>query len=684
MTLYKDLSAFCIRPTASMREAMTCIDRNGRGIALVTDEQGGLLGTVTDGDVRRAMLAEQNLETPVSELLSQKKETGYLEPVVAPAGTAHDELVRLMRQRGVRQMPIVDDSHKVVDLVTMEDLQPETPLPVQAVVMAGGLGTRLRPLTEGLPKPMLPIGGRPLMALIIDGLRQSGIHRVSVTTHYEAEKITDYFGDGSAHGVELSYLPEERPLGTAGGLGLLEPWSEPVLVINGDILTSVDFASMLDYHREHSADLTVAVWKHELEVPYGVVANDGVRVLGVDEKPIYSFFVNAGIYLLEPSVQRYIPQDQRMDMTDLIQCLIDDGRTVVSFLVREYWTDIGLQADYERAPGTTSVGKSSWTGKRVLVTGAGGFIGSHLTERLVALGARASAFVRYDSVGSWGWLDTSSVKDDVEVIADDLRDGDAVRTAVHGADIVFHLAALIGIPYSYHAPLSYVRTNVEGTLNVLQAARAAGVGLVVHTSTSEVYGSARRTPIAEDHPLQGQSPYAASKIGADKLAEAFHLSFGLPVTTVRPFNTFGPRQSARAVIPTIVTQALREPSIRLGNLEATRDFNYVADTVDGFVRAAERSQAIGQVINIGSGREISIGALASTVLGLVGREVPITCDDERVRPDSSEVDRLCADNAKAGEILGWQPQHTLEQGLALTIKWIEANLEEYPSGVYAI
>ena len=318
------------------------------------------------------------------------------------------------------------------------------------------------------------------------------------------------------------------------------------------------------------------------------------------------------------------------------------------------------------------------------MTGAGGFIGSHLAERMVALGARTRAMVHYNSAGTWGWLERSSAKNDIEVIAADIRDADGLKRALRRADIVFHLAALVAIPYSYHTPLAYVRTNAEGTLNVLQAALDADVRLVVHTSTSEVYGTARYVPIDEEHPLQGQSPYSASKIGADKLAEAFHLSFGLPVAIVRPFNTYGPRQSARAVIPTIISQALNGAEIRLGSLEPTRDFNHVADVVEGFIKTAECEAAVGQVINIGSGREISIGDLATTILGLVGSDLPIRREDQRVRPEDSEVERLCANNAKARTTIGWQPQYTLEQGLAPTIEWIQANLERYRPEVYAV
>lgn len=326
----------------------------------------------------------------------------------------------------------------------------------------------------------------------------------------------------------------------------------------------------------------------------------------------------------------------------------------------------------------------NWSDKKVLVTGAGGFIGSHLTERLVAVGAKTRAFVRYSSSGSGGWLDQSPLKNDFEVVLGDLRDQDTIVHALDGVDTVFHLGALIAIPYSYQAPLSYIRTNVEGTFNVLQAAQHAGLERVVHTSTSEVYGTARTVPIDEDHPLQGQSPYSASKIGADKMAESFHLSFGLPVVTVRPFNTYGPRQSARAVIPTIITQALSGSEIRLGNVEPTRDLNFVADTVEGFIKAAETPAAIGHTINLGTGREISIRDLAALILKLMNRDIPIAHEDARVRPENSEVDRLCADNRKGQSILGWTPKYSLEEGLSTTIEWIRENSERYRSGIYVI
>lgn len=324
----------------------------------------------------------------------------------------------------------------------------------------------------------------------------------------------------------------------------------------------------------------------------------------------------------------------------------------------------------------------NWSGKRVLVTGAGGFIGSHLTERLVELGAQVRGLVHYNALGTWGWLDTSPLRSSIEVVAGDVRDRDSVQRAMQQVDVVFHLAALIAIPYSYQAPLSYVQTNVEGTLNVLSAARDLGVGRVIHTSTSEVYGTARYAPIDEAHPLQGQSPYSASKIGADKMAEAFYDSFDVPVTTVRPFNTYGPRQSARAVIPAIITQCQAGDVIRLGSLHPTRDFNFVADTVAGFIAAANADQAIGETVNIGSGREISIGDLVQQIARLMDRDVTVVADDQRIRPEKSEVDRLLASNARAKELLGWTPQVSLEQGLERTIAWLTQNSERYRPGVY--
>ncbi|MFN5623363.1 MAG: GDP-mannose 4,6-dehydratase [Planctomyces sp.] len=326
----------------------------------------------------------------------------------------------------------------------------------------------------------------------------------------------------------------------------------------------------------------------------------------------------------------------------------------------------------------------SWAGKRVLVTGAGGFIGSHLAESLVRAGASVRAMVRYNSGGRRGWLDESLLQKDMEIVAGDITDSGSVASAMQGREVVFHLAALIAIPYSYTAPLSYVQTNIVGTLNVLEAARRLGTERIVQTSTSEVYGTALFVPISETHPLQGQSPYSASKIGSDKLAESYYRSFGLPVVTVRPFNTYGPRQSARAVLPTIITQCLAGQTVRLGSLTPTRDLNYVADTAAGFMACAAHPDAVGKTLNIGSGREISVGDLAGLVARLVGTNVRIECDEQRLRPAASEVERLLADNRLAAETVGWKPTVTLEDGLQQTIEWFRGNSKGYRADVYNV
>lgn len=348
-----------IAPTASIREAMACIDRNQRGIVLVVEADRALLGTITDGDVRRAMLAGLDLESPVSVILERKANSPYPRPVSAPVTADRETLLQIMRERSVRQIPLLDEAGRVVEVVTQDDLLPAQILPLQAVIMAGGFGTRLRPLTEDLPKPMLPVGGRPVMELIVEQLQQAGIRRVNVTTHYKPEKIIEHFGDGHAFGVELNYVNEDRPLGTGGALGLMPQPTEPVLVINGDILTQVDFRAMLDFHRENRADLTLAVRRYEMQVPYGVIECEGARVQRLREKPQLGFLVNAGIYLLEPAVYQFIPQGQHFNMTDLIQWLLDAGRTVVSFPIREYWLDIGQHADYTQAQDDVRQGRMS-------------------------------------------------------------------------------------------------------------------------------------------------------------------------------------------------------------------------------------------------------------------------------------------------------------------------------------
>jgi dTDP-glucose 4,6-dehydratase len=329
----------------------------------------------------------------------------------------------------------------------------------------------------------------------------------------------------------------------------------------------------------------------------------------------------------------------------------------------------------------------------ILVTGADGFIGSHLAEALVRRGYNVRAFVMYNSFNSWGWLDQSpaEIKSNIDVFAGDIRDSYGVKSAMEGCGAVLHLAALIGIPYSYHSPGSYIDTNVTGTLNIVQAAREHGSTRVIHTSTSEVYGTALFVPITEEHPLQGQSPYSASKIGADQIAMSFYCSFATPVTIVRPFNTYGPRQSARAVIPTIIAQiAAGARRIRLGSLHPTRDFSYISDTVNGFLAALESGAGVGEVINLGSNYEISIAETAQLIAELMGTDIEIDSDDVRIRPDRSEVERLWADNGKAAKLLGWRPEYGGREGLARgleeTIEWLAdpVNLRNYKVNSYNV
>ncbi len=322
-----------------------------------------------------------------------------------------------------------------------------------------------------------------------------------------------------------------------------------------------------------------------------------------------------------------------------------------------------------------------------LITGAGGFIGSHLVEMLVKSGYQVRAMVHYNFQNSWGWLEMlpSNVMENVEVTLGDIADPFVVRKAVEGCDVVYHLAALIAIPYSYRAPASYVNTNIAGTLNVLEACREVGINRLVHTSTSETYGTAQYVPIDERHPLVGQSPYSATKIAADKLAESYHLSFCLPVAIIRPFNTFGPRQSARAVIPTIITQALSgAETVQLGSLDPVRDMNYVKDTVAGFMAVGESEAAIGRTINIGRGEGVSIGELTHMILELCDSKASICVDELRVRPENSEVMKLVCDNSIAGELLDWHPRYSVRQGLEETVEWMRNNMHRYKSELYNI
>jgi len=323
--------------------------------------------------------------------------------------------------------------------------------------------------------------------------------------------------------------------------------------------------------------------------------------------------------------------------------------------------------------------------KTILVTGADGFIGSHLVEELIKRGYNVKAFTFYNSFNSWGWLDTfnSELLKEIEIFPGDIRDTNGVRKAMNGIDEVYHLAALIAIPFSYYSPDSYVDTNIKGTLNVLQAAKDLGTKRILITSTSEVYGTAKYVPIDEKHPLQGQSPYSATKIGADKLAESFHLSFKVPVTIVRPFNTYGPRQSARAIIPTIITQLLAgNEEIKLGALSPTRDFNYVKDVSDAFIKIAATKQTIGEEINIANQKEISIGAIATALIRLINPNAKVVCDEQRLRPEKSEVRRLLGSNEKIKKLTDWRPQYTLLEGLSETIEFLKCNLDRYKTNMY--
>lgn len=326
-------------------------------------------------------------------------------------------------------------------------------------------------------------------------------------------------------------------------------------------------------------------------------------------------------------------------------------------------------------------------GKKVVITGSEGFIGSHLTERLVSLGANVTALVQYNSFNNWGWLDgfDKNVLDSINVVTGDIREYDNMKRLIKGQEVVFHLAALIAIPYSYLSPMAYVRTNIEGTTNVLEACKEYDVEKIVHTSTSETYGTALYVPIDEKHPMQGQSPYSASKIGADKMAESFYRSFETPVATIRPFNTYGPRQSARAVIPTIISQILSgKKEIKLGSLTPTRDFNYVKDTAEAFIKIAESDKTVGEVINAGSNNEISIGDLVQRIVHLMDSDVKIICDEERIRPKDSEVNRLWADNTKIKQLTDWSPKYSLDEGLKETIEWIKSNMKYFKTDIYNV
>jgi len=355
--MYSDLSKFCTTQDSTIDEAVALMDQHRLGIVLVVDEASRLLGTVTDGDIRRAILAAIDFREPLKTLLERKAGSAHAKPVSAPAWADRRTCLRLLQTHKILHLPLLDVDGRVSGLVTRDDFLPDEVLPLQAVVMAGGEGMRLRPLTEDVPKPMLPVGGRPLMARIIERLKQAGIRRVNVMTHYKPEKIIEYFRDGDAFGVELTYVREDQPLGTGGALALMPIPKEPLLVINGDILTGVDFRAMLAFHQENRADMTVAVCRYDLQVPYGVIECEGSQIRRLAEKPTLHLLVNSGIYLLEPTVYAYVPNGRRFDMTELIQALLDSERCVAGFPMREYWLDIGAQDDYRRAEADVEKGR---------------------------------------------------------------------------------------------------------------------------------------------------------------------------------------------------------------------------------------------------------------------------------------------------------------------------------------
>lgn len=352
-----ELVKLVVSPKSSIREVMECIDRSGRGIALVLDDERHLMATVTDGDIRRAILSGMDLELEIGTLLERRAPAFDFGPLTALLGTPDPDLLHTMTETGVRHIPLVDQDGRVADVALLSELVKEYELPLRAVVMAGGYGTRLRPLTDDMPKPMLRVGSRPLLELIVEQLRQAGIRQVNVATHYKSEMIADHFRDGSDFGVDIRYVKEYQPLGTAGAISLIEESDEPLLVMNGDILTRVDFRSMLNFHREHNADLTVAVRQYEFSVPYGVIETDGSTVKSISEKPIVRHFINAGIYLLNPSVCRLVPNQQSYDIPDLINLLLKEGRPVVSFPIREYWLDIGKADHYNQAQADLASGR---------------------------------------------------------------------------------------------------------------------------------------------------------------------------------------------------------------------------------------------------------------------------------------------------------------------------------------
>lgn len=345
-----ELSRYCVTPDTSLKDVIACIEENGQATALIVDVDERFLDIITDGDIRRAILAGLDLKSPVSVLRSRRMHSLYPQPVTAREGMDEATLLCMMQERSVRQIPLLDERGRVVRLVFLRDLVPDETWPLQAVVMAGGYGTRMLPLTEQVPKPMLPVSDKPLLERIVQQLHEAGIRRVNVTTHYKAEVIWQHFGDGREFGVEIEYINEEQPLGTAGALGFVSGGEDdPVLIMNGDIVTRMNFRAMVDFHRDHQADMTVAVRLYEVPIPYGVLETEGIAVTGISEKPVVRRFVSGGVYLLNKAMQRYIPKGQPFDMPDLIRTLIEHQHCVVSFPIHEYWVDIGHHADYEQA-----------------------------------------------------------------------------------------------------------------------------------------------------------------------------------------------------------------------------------------------------------------------------------------------------------------------------------------------
>jgi len=354
---HDELSAYYVTPETNLKDVIACVDRNGNATALVVDAEQRLLDIITDGDLRRAILAGLDLKTSVNALRCRRIHSQYPEPVTAPAGTDDTSLLRIMQERSVRQIPILDDQERVVGLVFLRDLVPDETWSLQAVIMAGGFGKRMLPLTEKIPKPMLPVSEKPLLEHILQQVRCAGVRSVNLTTHYKADFIAGHFGDGKEFGVEINYIQEDKPLGTAGALSCVG-WTEgPILIINGDILTRVNIRALCDFHRDNKADMTVGVRLYEISVPYGVIETNGVQVTSISEKPTFKHFINGGIYLLNQEMRQYIPSGERFDMPELIMCLVDKGHKVVSFPIHEYWLDIGQHKDYEQAQEDVKQGK---------------------------------------------------------------------------------------------------------------------------------------------------------------------------------------------------------------------------------------------------------------------------------------------------------------------------------------